>query len=93
LSSIVIEISELRSRYKETVKKLAEFLESKLGVKIDVSDRELRAKFEKGAVSRAYLRVLLRKFLHREDLKEEFRVISGSEGALVIKERKFISEE
>lgn len=93
MSSIVIEISELRSRYKETVKKLAEFLESKLGVKIDVSDRELRAESEKGAVSRAYLRVLLRKFLHREDLKEEFRVVSGSEGALVIKERKFISEE
>lgn len=93
MSSIIIEISELRSRYEETVKALAEFLESKLGVKIEVSDSEVRVESEKGAVSRDYLRVLLRKFLHREDLKEEFRVISGIEGTLVIKERKLISEE
>jgi len=90
---VVIEISELSSRYKETVEKLVEFLESKLGVKIDASDREVRVESEKGAVSRDYLRVLLRKFLHREDLKEEFRVISGPEGALVIKERKLVTEE
>jgi len=93
LSSIVVEISELHSRYKEKGKELAKFLEDKLGVKIDVSDREVRVESEKRAISRDYLRVLLRKFLHREDLKEEFRVISGSEGALVIKERKLISAE
>jgi len=93
LPSITVEISELRSRYAETIKELAEFLESKLGVKVDVSDREVRVESEKGAVPRDYLRVLLRKFLHRKDLKEEFRVISGSEGALVIKERKLVTEE
>lgn len=93
MSSIVIEISELRNRYKERIKGLAEFLEGKLGVKIAVSERELKVESEKEALSRAYLRVLLRKFLHRENLKEDFRVISGSEGALVIKERKFILQE
>jgi len=93
LSSMTVEISELSSRYKERVKELAEFLESKLGLKIDVSDREVRVASEKRAVSRGYMRVLLRKFLHRADLKEEFRVVSGPEGALVIKERKLITEE
>ena len=93
LSTVVIEISELRSRYAETVKELVEFLESKLGVKVDVSDREVKVESEKGTVSRDYLRVLLRKFLHREDLREEFRVISGPEKTLVIKERKIITKE
>jgi len=92
LPSIVIEISELRSRYEEKVKALSEFLGNKLRVKIDISERGLRVESEK-AIPRDYLRVLLRKFLHREDLKEEFRVISSPEGTLVIKERKLISEE
>jgi len=68
-------------------------LESRLGAKIDISDRGLRVESKKGAISKGYLRVLLRKFLHREDLKDEFRVISGPEGALVIKERKLVTEE
>lgn len=93
MSSIVIEISELRNKYKERIKELGEFLEGKLGVKIDVSEREVKVESEGGALSRAYLRVLLRKFLHKQKLKEDFRVISGPEGALVIKERKFILEE
>lgn len=91
--SMVVEISDLRSKHAEEVKKLAEFLKSKLGVKIDASDREVRVEYEKGAIQRDYLRVLLRKFLHREDLKEEFRVVSGPEGSLVIKKRKLFTEE
>ena len=63
--------------------------------KIDVSDREITVEStEKGQVaSRDYLRVLLKKFLHREELKEEFRIISGKENSLVIKERKIVEFE
>jgi hypothetical protein len=66
-----------------------------LKTKIDVADREITIKpTEKGAVaSKDYLRVLLRKFLHKEELKEEFRVIAGKESSLVIKERKMIESE
>lgn len=94
MSTIKIDIAELRDRYGEEVKKLAEFLEEKLKMKTDVADREITLKpEEKGAVaSRDYLRVLLRKFLHKKDLKEEFRVIAGKENVLVIKERKKVSE-
>jgi len=94
MSTAKIDIGELRDRYGEEVKKLAEFLEEKLKVKTDVADREITLKpEEKGTVaSKDYLRVLLRKFLHKEDLKEEFRVIAGKENVLVIKERKLVSE-
>jgi len=94
LSSIIIDVGELHDKYGDEVKKLSEFLEGKLKIKIDVADREITLKSaEKGAVaSRDYLRVLLRKFLHKEDLKEEFRVIAGKENALMIKERKLVSE-
>jgi len=94
LSSIIIDMKELRDKHGEEAKKLKEFLEDKLKTKIDMADREITLKpTEKGTVaSRDYLRVLLRKFLHKEDLKEEFRVIAGKENTLVIKERKMVTE-
>jgi len=94
LSSIKIDIAELRNKHGYEIKKLTEFLEEKLKMKTDVVDREIILKpEEKEAVaSKDYLRVLLRKFLHKEDLKEEFRVIAGKENILVIKERKLVSE-
>jgi len=94
LSSITIDTGELHDKYGEEVKRLAEFLEEKLKIKVDVADREITLKQkEKGQIpSKDHLRVLLRRFLHKEELKEEFRVIAGKEKVLVIKERKMVSE-
>ena len=95
MASTKIDIWELRDKYGEEIKKLSEFLEGKLKTKIDVVDREITLKpTEKGVVaSKDYLRVLLRKFLHKEELKEEFRIIAGKENTLVIKERKLVESE
>ena len=95
MASTKIDIGEMRDKYGEEIKKLSEFLEGKLKTKIDVVDREMTLKpTAKGAVaSKDYLRVLLRKFLHKEELKEEFRIIAGKENTLVIKERKLIESE
>jgi len=94
MSTIKIDVAELRDKYGDEVKKLVDFLEKKLKTKTHVADREITLKpEEKGAAaSKDYLRVLLRKFLHKEDLKEEFRIIAGKENVLVIKERKIVSE-
>ena len=90
MSIIVIKISELRSKDEENVEDLAEFLEGRADATVDVTSDEITLKYEEGkkAPSRSYLRVLLRKFLHRAELKEEFRVISGKENVFIIKERK-----
>lgn len=93
---IPIEISELRkSADGDTVKELADFLEKKLeGVEIDMTGSEIILTYEgeEKPFSRPYLRLLLRKFLHKVELKE-FRVIAGRENAFVIKERKLTVEE
>jgi len=95
LSSIVVDISELRSAYSEEIEKLQEFLKEKTKAKIDVADREMTLKpAEKGeAPSREYMRVLLKKYLHKAELREEFRVIAGKENMLIIKGRKLAEEE
>lgn len=91
MSSIIINVSELRDVEGESVKELAEFLEEKIKAKIDVGSNEITVKPEsegKAVPSKAYLRVLLRKFLHKTELKEDFRVISSGENVLMIKTRR-----
>lgn len=95
MSKIPIEISELRKLADgDTVKELADFLEEKLeGIEVDTTGSEIILSYEEEKpFARSYLRTLLRKFLHRAELKE-FRVIAGKENAFVIKERKLTFEE
>lgn len=93
---IPIEISELRKGADgDTVKGLADFLEEKLDrIEVEMTGSEIAISYEEEdkRLSRPYLRVLLRKFLHREDLKE-FRVISGRDNAFVIKRKRLAAEE
>jgi len=97
VSKVIVNVAELRSKSgNEAVNDLRDFLKEKLQADIDVSGDELALSFdeEKGKVlSRSYLRMLLRKFLHKTELKEDFRVIAGKESSLVIKEKKVFEVE
>ncbi len=91
----LVEISELRKLANgDTVKELADFLEEKLeDVEVEMTGSEIILNYEEAKLfSRSYLRTLLRKFLHKAELKD-FRVIAGKEDSFVIKERKLASEE
>jgi hypothetical protein len=94
MSSTIVDVSELQSFDNDSVKALADFLEKKIDVTVTVSKKEVTLNFEEGKqASRSCLRLLLRKFLHKEELKMDFRVISGGENSFVMKERKEFSEE
>lgn len=94
MSSIVIDIGDLRSKHADEVDELQKFLKDRTNAKIDVADREMTLKpGEKAEIpTRDYMRVLLKKFLHKAELKEEFRVIAGKENTLVLKGRKLEEE-
>ena len=93
MSSVVVDVSELRSFDDDCIKVLADFLEGRLDATVVLAKKEVTLEFEEGKeASRSCLRLLLRKFLHRADLKEDFRVISGGENSFVMKERKEYSE-
>jgi len=94
LSSVVIDVSELRSFDSEEIKELEKFLKEKLKAELDVGDHEITVKpAKKGEVpSKDYLRVLLKKYLHKAELKADFRVIAGKEDTLIIKGRKGAGE-
>jgi len=88
-----VDISELKSEGSDLIKELIEFLEEKTKAEVERATDEIVVKGEGKTVSKSYLRVLLRKFLHKQELKEYFRVIGGKENTLVIKERKISEEE
>ena len=93
MADIKIDISELKAEGDEVIKKLADFLREKTEVDVEtVSDEIIVGSGEK-TVSKQYLRVLLRKFLHKNELKDYFRVISEKEDTLKVKERKISEEE
>ncbi len=89
MSTFEIKISELRSKNDENVNDLVEYLKDQVDAKIDVAGSEINLDYEdKKRPSKTYLRTLLRKFLHRAELKEQFRVIATKENAFIIKERR-----
>jgi len=89
-----IDISELKAEGSDLVKDLAEFLREKTNNKVETGTNEIIVKGDdKEGISRSYMRVLLRKFLHKKELKDFFRVIGGKENVLIVKKKKIAEEE
>ena len=90
---VKIDISELKTEGEEVIKELADFLQEKTNANIETATNEITIKTEEKEIPKQYVRVLLRKFLHKIDLKDYFRVIGGKENTLIVKERKISEEE
>ena len=93
MSETRINISELKSEGGDLIKELAEYLKEKTEAEVKTATSEIILKSEEKTVPRKYLRVLLRKFLHKNELRNYFRVIGGRENTLIVKERKISEEE
>jgi len=88
-----ININELKSEGGDLIKELTTFLTEKTKADVEAGVDELVVKGEGANVSRTYLRVLLRKFIHKNELKDYFRVIAGKENTLIVKGKKTPEEE
>ena len=88
-----INASEIKNEGKDTIKKLADFLKEKTNMEVTTEAETVTVKGEGEAVSKRYLRVLMKKFLHKQELKEYYRVIAEEENTLKVKERKLYEEE
>ena len=93
VTEIMIDASELKDEGKEVIQELADFMKEKTDAEVTNVSNKLTVKGEDALVSKKYLRVLVKKFLHKEKLKEYFRVISGDEETLKVKERKLAEED
>ena len=88
-----VDTSELKGDKTKLIEKLADFLKEKTGGEVATDSKILTVKGEGEGLSKKYVRVTLKKFLHKHELTESFRVISQEENTLKIKERKLDEED
>jgi hypothetical protein len=90
---IKIQILELKTEGDDTVKELEDFVREKTKADVSSTADEILVTTKDEKVSRNYVRVVVRKFLHKVGLKEYYKVISGKDNAFVVKEKKVAEEE
>jgi hypothetical protein len=90
---IIVDASELKDEGKQVVQALADFMKEKTSAEVTEDSNKVTVKGEGKAVSRKYLRVLVKKFLHKQELKDYYRIISGDEDTLKVKVRKLGEED
>jgi hypothetical protein len=88
-----VNIAQLKDEGSDLIKELADFLKEQTKAEVDILTDDIVVKSEEKPISRTYLRVLLRKFLHKQELKEYYRIIGGKENTLVIKKKPVKEEE
>jgi hypothetical protein len=87
-----VDASELKGDESKLIEKLADFLKEKTGGDVSTEGKTVTVKGEGEALSKKYVRIIVKKFLHKHDLSETFKVI-GNEEALKVKERKLPEED
>ena len=87
-----VDASELKSDEGKLIEKLSDFLKDKTGGDVSTDGKVVTVKGEGEALAKKYVRIIVKKFLHKHELSETFKVI-GDEEALKIKERKLEEEE
>lgn len=86
-----VDASELKGEAK-LVEKLSDFLKEKTGGDVTTEGKTVTVKGEGEALGKKYVRIVVKKFLHKHELSDSFKVI-GEEDALKIKERKLEEED
>jgi len=88
-----VDASELKGDEKKLIEKLADFLKEKTGGDVTTASEVVTVKGEGEGLSKKYVRITLKKFLHKYELTESFRVIGNEENTLKIKQRKLEEED
>jgi predicted naringenin-chalcone synthase len=88
-----VDASELKGDEGKLFEKLSDFLKDKTGGDVTNEGKTVTVKGEGAALSKKYVKVTVKKFLHKHELSESFKVISGGENTLKVKENKYAEEE
>jgi len=90
---IKVNASELKGDESKLFEKLSDFLKDKTSGDISNDGKTVTIKGEGAAITKKYIKVTVKKFLHKHELTETFRVIGDEENTLKIKERKLYEED
>jgi hypothetical protein len=89
-----VNASELKGDESKLFEKLSDFLKDKTGGDVTNDGKTVSIKGEGAAITKKYIKVTVKKFIHKHELTEKFKVIADEEeNTLKIKERKIEEEE
>lgn len=88
MSEVTVDVSDLKSVKGKKLEDLKAFLEEKLEAKINEDGNNLVLSFDEEGAKKSHIRGVLRRFLHRNDLKDDLRVISREDGVFIYKKVK-----
>ncbi len=90
---VKVDASELKKEKGDLIKGLADFLKEKTSADVAEESEMVTVSGEGDAVTKKYVKVLLKKYLHKQKLTETFRVIMDEDNVLKVKERRMYEEE
>jgi hypothetical protein len=90
---IKVNASELKGDETKLFEKLSDFLKEKTGGDVTNDGKTVTIKGEGAAITKKYIKVTVKKFLHKHELTETFKVIADEENTLKVKERKLAEED
>ncbi len=90
---IKVDASEIKKEKSDVIKSLVAFLKDKTNADVTADAEIVTVKGEGDAVTKKYIKVLVKKFLHQQALKESFRVIMDEENTLKINERRLYEDQ
>jgi hypothetical protein len=90
---IKVDASELKHEKGDLIKGLQAFLKEKTSAHVTEASEMVTVSGEGDAVTKKYVKVLLKKFLHKQELTETYRVIMDKNDVLKVKERRLYEEE
>ena len=88
-----VDASELKREKGDLIKSLEAFLKEKTSADVATASEMVTVSGEGDAVTKKYMKVLLKKFLHKQELRETYRVIMDKNDVLKVKERRMYEEE
>jgi hypothetical protein len=92
--NVKVDASELKTDEDKITEKLADFLKEKTGGEVATESKVITVTGEGAALAKKYVRIIVKKFLHKHSLTEGFKVIADNEEeGLMIKEIKVEEED
>jgi hypothetical protein len=92
--NVKVDASEFKADEDKLVEKLADFLKEKTGGEVATDSKVITVTGEGAALAKKYVRVTVKKFIHKHGLTEGFKVIADNEEeGLMIKEIKAEEED
>ena len=92
---VKVDASEFKGEEDKLNEKLADFLKEKTGGEVVTNSKMITVTGEGAALAKKYVRITVKKFIHKHQMTEQFKVIADTEkeGNLYIKERKQEEED